>query len=207
VLIVDSTAGEVLTILNTTDSSYAVVFNKQGTQLAVAEYGEFTVWDAQTYEELLAWGYYMGSMNLTFSPDGSLLAVGFMGMPHSPLYLFWNIMPGSYEGNAFGFFSIGGAVGIAVNSDNSRLASGDCNEIHLWDISTRDKILQLDASSPLVSLEGHSACVEELLYTPMDNFHHNPEICHGIQVIILSFVPCGRDFAMSRTLLNWPLLL
>ena len=109
----------------------------------------------------------MGSMSIAFSPDGSLLAAGFRGSPHSPLYLFWDITRDSHEGNAFGFFSIDGATSVAVNADNSRLASGSCNDIHLWDISTREKILQLDSNSrPLATLERHSACVEQLSYNP-----------------------------------------
>jgi WD40 repeat protein len=143
-------------------SSYDVAFTADDQSLIVADWGGLYVWDLQTGEKIFDKQYRMGSVRFKLSVQGDMLAVALAGV-NMPLIIYdtetWTGLAG------FGFFTVGSAMSVAINSENTLLASGHCNSISLWDISTDAQLGTLDEySEPVVEFLNSDSehCVQEL---------------------------------------------
>ena len=182
-------------------SSYDVLFTADNRSLIVVDWSGFHVWDIPSGERIFRRDYPMGSVSAALSTDGEILAVSHSGGPSAPIRLYetanWNGLAG------FGFFTVGTATSVAVSPDNRTLASGHCDRVALWDISTQERLNNLDGDSePDLELPLVESCVEQVEFAADNSMlvASDRDVIHFWTVPDYEFVRTipGRRFALDR---------
>lgn len=202
-----------------TDKQFGAVFSPDGTLLAVGTEEEpmsIALWKADTGEPLMTLqpkdyhpGDYInpfrdGLHNMTFSPDGSLLAA----LEKGTIYL-WNVKTGAYLKNLPGFTNW--TYSLAFRADSKVLAAGGVDEssgdaaqqsrsIRVWDIASGQEIATIEGKD--LGIEGVSLSPDGTTLVSRDGTYSGDhlrlwDLATGVQqrVIATPFMNTQLDFS------------
>jgi hypothetical protein len=150
----DSATGkELLALPRQVSRINGVAFNPDSTQLATCTIaGTVKLWDAATGQQLstLTTGEYKGGAmnnlhNVTFSPDGSLLAAATVNttVPGASTVRVWEAGTGKAVLNLLGGY-------VAFSPNGTRLATATAYGFKLYDVATGQEVLELRGHTSIV---------------------------------------------------------
>ena len=144
--------------------AYSVDFSPDGSYLAATIPPQVRVWDANTFEQVLALPAEESQddfKELTFTPDGQQLAVRgtFDGLDTVRFY----DLEGNLDRTCCEHFWFVWSASIEISPDGSRMVTGGLDQatgegtVKVWDIASGDE---------LATLEGHPAVVWDAVFSP-----------------------------------------
>lgn len=136
----------------------AVTFSPDGKFLAMASYGQVTVWDLQEMQPVKVLTSFLGAVNdLQFSPDSDILAIG-GGQPSAKGELrLYNVKTWQPMATFRDHYDV--VFSVSFSPDGKTLATASFDQaVRLWDVKNL---------KPAETIKGHSDFVYAVAFSPL----------------------------------------